>query len=134
MIEVVRAVLASLAQPDDQGRDWYAWGASQLAHAAIGVALAGIGIMAGLPAYTAAALAALGYGLAKEVPDFFRAPGWRTARDCLRDALFVAGGTFVAAALAAGSPVEFGAALAAVITGLSLGVYQRAATGNREAR
>lgn len=125
MIAAWRTVARELARPDDQGRDWYAWGTAQLAHAAIGVALAGAACLAGLAPVTAALVAGGGYAVAKELPDLLRAPGWRTARDCLRDALFVAGGAAVAAALHAGSVPAFAWAVAAVLIGLAVGVYQR---------
>lgn len=131
MSAVWRRVLASLAVPDDQGNDWFSWGAVQLAHAAIGVALAGLCIVAGLAPGLAAIVSALGYGAAKEIPDLMRVPTWRTARDSLRDALFVAGGACVAASLAAGSAVGFGVSLGAVVIGLAIGVYQRAAAEMR---
>ena len=125
MTRVLRAILAELARPDDQGRDWYAWLTAQAGHALLGVAMAGAWIMAGGAALTAWLVVALGYGGAKELPDLRRAPSWRTARDCLRDWLFVAGGAALAATLATGSALYW-LALAAIAAGLSIGTYQRA--------
>jgi hypothetical protein len=126
MIRVIRAILAELARPDDQGRDWYGWLTAQAGHALLGVVAAGAWIMAGGDVLAAWISVGLVYALAKEVPDYLSAPSWRTARDSLRDALFVSGGAGLAATLAAASAL-FWLALAALAVGLALGTYQRAA-------
>ncbi len=127
MWELWRRILADLGRPDDQGRDWYAWGTVQVAHAGIGVALAGLLLAFGAAPWSGALFAALAYGLGKEMRDYRQARGWRTARDCLRDSLFVAGGCTIAAALHTHSAAGLAVALAAVVLGLAVGVYQRAA-------
>lgn len=126
MTPVVRAILRELARPDDQGANWYAWLTAQSGHALLGVAMAGAWIMAGGAALAAWIVVGIVYALAKELPDYAVAPSWRTARDCLRDALFVSGGAGLAATLAAGS-VWFWLALGAIAAGLTIGTYQRAA-------
>ena len=126
MTRVLRAIEAELRRPDDQGASWYGWLTAQCGHALLGVMAAGAWVAAGGAELTGWAAVALGYGGGKEVPDLLRAWGWRTARDCLRDWLFVAGGAGLAVTLAAGSP-WFWLALAAVAGGLAIGTYQRAA-------
>ena len=126
MTPVIRAILAELARPDDQGRDWYGWLTAQSGHALLGVALAGAWMQAGGDPLTAWIVVGLVYAVAKELPDYAVAQSWRAARDCLRDALFVAGGAGLAATLATGSPL-FWLALAAIAAGLAIGTYQRAA-------
>lgn len=126
MTRVVRAIARELARPDDQGRDWYAWLTAQAGHALLGVVMAGAWIIAGGDALTAWVVVGVVYALAKELPDYAVAPGWRMARDCLRDALFVSGGAGLAATLAAGS-AWFWLALGAIAAGLIIGTYQRAA-------
>jgi len=126
MTRVIRAILAELARPDDQGRDWYGWLTVQAGHALLGVALAGAWVQAGGNALAAWIVVGVVYAVAKELPDYAVAPGWRAARDCLRDALFVSGGAGLAATLATGSAL-FWLALAAIAAGLAIGTYQRAA-------
>ena len=126
MTRVVGAILRELARPDDQGASWYGWLTAQSGHALLGVAMAGAWIMAGGDPLTAWIVVGLVYALAKELPDYAISPGWRTARDCLRDALFVSGGAGLAATLAAGSALYW-LALAAIAAGLAIGTYQRAA-------
>ena len=126
MTRVLRAIAAELARPDDQGQDWYGWLTAQSGHALLGVALAGACVQAGGDALTAWVVVGVVYALAKELPDYAISPGWRTARDCLRDALFVSGGAGLAATLATGSAL-FWLALAAIAAGLAIGTYQRAA-------
>ena len=70
MTRVLRAILAELARPDDQGRDWYGWLTAQAGHALLGVVLAGAWIMAGGAALTAWIVVGLVYALAKELPDY----------------------------------------------------------------
>ncbi len=67
-----RLILAELTTPSAQRDSWFAWAAGQMAHAMIGAVLAG-GLLFVLSPGWAFALAALGYALGKEVPDFFRA-------------------------------------------------------------
>ena len=126
MTRVIRAILRELARPDDQGANWYGWMTAQAGHALLGVCFASAWIMAGGAALTAWVVMGIGYAAAKELPDYVVSPGWRTARDCLRDALFVSGGAGLAATLATGSAL-FWLALAAIAAGLAIGTYQRAA-------
>lgn len=120
-----KSVLAELARPDAQRADWLAWASNQLSHAFIGAALAGAAIVTGFGGWPGAALAALFYAAAKEVPDFARAPGWAAARDATQDALFVAGGALLVAAVSIKSLAVFALALAGVAGGLIAGVWQR---------
>ena len=123
-MQKLRAILAELATPGAQRDSWFAWAAGQMAHALIGAVLAG-GLLFVLSPGWAFALAALGYALGKEVPDFFRAPGWATARDCAQDALFVTAGAALAVAIAGAHEQLFLVALIAAAIGLWLGVSAR---------
>jgi len=120
----LRVILDELARPSAQKADWFAWAAAQLAHAMIGVALAGA-LAFLLPAGWAFAVAALGYAAVKELPDYLRAPGWAAARDGVQDALFVAAGAALAVAISGAMPLLFLVAFCAALTGLGLGVAAR---------
>ena len=120
----LRLILDELAQPSAQKADWFAWAAAQLAHAMIGVALAGA-LAFLLPGVWAFAIAALGYAVAKEVPDYRRAPGWAAARDGVQDAAFVAAGAALAVAINGADGLLFGLVLAAGAAGLAAGVWVR---------
>ena len=120
----LRMILDELARPSAQKADWFAWGAAQMAHAMIGAVLAGA-LAFLLPGAWAFAVAAVGYAVAKEVPDFRRAPGWAAARDCAQDAAFVAAGAALAVAISGGDAALFGLVLAAAVAGLAVGVWQR---------
>jgi hypothetical protein len=110
-----RLVLAELNTPSAQRDQWFLWCAGQMAHAMIGAVIAN-GLLFVLAPGWAFATATLGYALAKELPDFCRAPSWATARDCVQDALFVTSGAAVAVAMAEGLALLFiGAVLAAAI-------------------
>jgi hypothetical protein len=120
----LRLILDELARPSAQKADWFAWAAAQLAHAMIGVVLAGV-LAFLLPGVWAFAIAAVGYAVVKELPDYRRAPGWAAARDCLQDAAFVAAGAALAVAIGAVDARLFGLVLAAALTGLGLGIWAR---------
>ena len=120
----LRVILDELARPSAQKADWFAWGAAQMAHAMIGAVLAGA-LAFLLPGVWAFAIAAVGYAVAKEVPDYLRAPGWAAARDCAQDAAFVAAGAALAVAISGGDAALFGLVLAAAVAGLAVGVWQR---------
>jgi len=120
----LRAILAELTTPGAQRDSWFAWAAGQMAHAMIGAVLAG-GLLFVLSPGWAFALAALGYALGKEVPDFFRAPGWATARDCVQDTLFVAAGAALAVAISGAHEQLFLVALIVAGIELWLGVSAR---------
>jgi hypothetical protein len=124
MIGKLRLILNELAQPSAQKADWFAWAAAQTAHAMIGVVLAGA-LAFVMPAGWAFAIAAVGYAVVKELPDYRRAPGWAAARDCLQDAAFVAAGAALAVAIGAVDAWLFGLVLAAALTGLGLGIWAR---------
>lgn len=120
----LRVILDELARPSAQKADWFAWAAAQLAHAMIGVVLAGA-LAFLLPAGWAFTIAALGYAAVKELPDFLRAPGWAAARDATQDALFVAAGAAMAVAIHGADALLFGLVLTASAAGLGVGVLQR---------
>jgi hypothetical protein len=124
MIAKLRLIWAELARPSAQKADWFGWAAAQLAHAMIGVALAGAlaFLLPGLWAFT---IAALGYAAVKELPDFLRAPGWAAARDCVQDTLFVTAGAALVVAIHGADALLFGLVLAASAAGLGVGVLQR---------
>jgi hypothetical protein len=123
-MNTLRLVLAELNTPSAQRDQWFLWCAAQMAHAMIGAVIAG-GLLFVLASGWAFATAALGYALAKELPDFCRAPSWATARDCVQDSLFVTAGAAVAVAIAEGLALLFiGAVLAAAI-GLGWGAALR---------
>jgi hypothetical protein len=124
MIAKLRLILKELAQPSAQKADWFAWGAAQMAHAMIGVVLAGA-LAFLLPGAWAFAIVAVGYALLKELPDYLRAPGWAAARDCVQDAAFVAAGAALAVTIRGGDAALFGLVLLAAVIGLGLGVWAR---------
>ena len=120
----LRLVLAELARPGAMRDDWFAWAAGQTAHVAIGAVLAGA-LLFFVPPGWAFAVAALGYELGKEVPDYRRAPGWAGARDCTQDALFVTAGAALAVALWGAHDRLFAVAVGAAVLGLAIGVFER---------
>jgi hypothetical protein len=120
----VKQILAELARPDAQKASWFAWAAGQMAHALIGVVLAGA-LLFFLPALWAFAVAALGYAVVKEVPDYLRAPSWAGARDSTQDALFVVSGAALAVAIGGGHERLFIVAVCAALFGLGIGIYGR---------
>lgn len=120
----LRLILLELATPSAQRDWWFVWAAGQMAHAMIGAVVAG-GLLFILPPAWAFALAAIGYALAKEVPDFLTARTWPNARDCTQDALFVTAGAALAVAIAGAHDWLFFAALIAAAIGLWLGVVAR---------
>lgn len=123
-MKTLRLILAELNTPSAQRDQWFLWCAGQMAHAMIGAVLAG-GLLFALAPGWAFAAAALGYALAKEMPDFCRAPGWGTARDCVQDALFVALGAALVVAAAEGLALLFIAVLVAGVIGLGWGAALR---------
>jgi hypothetical protein len=124
LIATIRLILAELNTPSAQRDHWFLWCAAQMAHALIGAALAG-GFLFWLSPAEAFATAALGYALVKEVPDFFRAPSWATARDCVQDALFVTAGAALAVAIAGGHAALFAVAVVGCAAGLFWGAAVR---------
>lgn len=124
ILQKLRLVAAELNRPSAQKDDWFAWAAGQISHAMIGLVLAG-GLLFILPPIWAFAVAALGYALAKEVPDFRRAPGWATARDCAQDSLFVTAGAALAVAIAGQHDRLFAVAVGAALLGLTIGALER---------
>lgn len=128
MIEKLRLVLAELSRPGAMRDDWFLWAAGQTAHVAIGAVLAGA-LLFFLTPFWAFAVAALGYALAKELPDYLRAPGWAGARDCAQDALFVTAGAALAVAIGGAHDRLFAVAVGAAVVGLALGILARVARG-----
>jgi hypothetical protein len=129
-VKQLRLILAELATPSAQRDWWFAWAAGQMAHAMIGAVLAG-GLLFFLPPVCSFASAALGYALAKEVPDFLKNRTWANARDCVQDALFVAAGAALSVAIAGAHDRLFFAALIAAVVGLWLGVVARLTLTNK---
>jgi hypothetical protein len=123
-MKTLRLMLAELNTPSAQRDSWFAWAAGQMAYARIGAVIAG-GLLFVLSPGWAFALAALGYALAKEVPDFLQARTWANARDCVQDALFVTAGAALVVAVAGGHERLFIAAALAAGIGLWLGVSTR---------
>ncbi len=119
-----RTILAELNTPSAQRDQWFLWCAAQMAHALIGVVIAG-GLLFFLQPWCAFATAAIGYALAKELPDFLRAPSWATARDCTQDALFVTAGAALAVAIEGGHERLFIVAIIAAAIGLIWGTLIR---------
>jgi hypothetical protein len=117
-------ILAELNTPSAQRDQWFLWCAAQMAHAMIGAVIAG-GLLFVLTPGFAVALAALGYALGKEVPDFLQARTWANARDCVQDALFVTAGAALVVAIAGGHERLFIVAVLAAVIGLWLGVTAR---------
>ena len=129
----IRAILAEINRPSAQRDSWFLWAAVQTAHTAIGVALAGV-LLFFLPPFWAFAVASLGYALLKELPDYFRAPGWAGARDSLQDALFVTAGSAQAVAIKGGDTVLFAVSVIAAAIGLWLGVSARLKGGSDDGK
>jgi len=123
-MKALRLILAELNTPSAQRDSWFTWAAGQMAHAMIGAVIAG-GLLFVLAPGWAFALAALGYALAKELPDFLQARTWANARDCVQDALFVTAGAALVVAIAGGHERLFIAAALAAGVGLWLGVSAR---------
>jgi hypothetical protein len=119
-----RTILAELNTPSAQRDQWFLWCAAQMAHSMIGAVMAGA-LMFFIPAWCAFATAALGYALAKELPDFYRAPSWATARDCVQDTLFVTAGAALAVAIEGGHVTLFIVAIIAAAIGLIWGTLIR---------
>jgi len=119
-----RTILAELNTPSAQRDSWFTWAAGQMAHALIGAIIAG-GLLFFLPPWCAFATATIGYALGKELPDFYRAPSWANARDCVQDALFVTAGAALVVAVAGGHDRLFIVAVLASGVGLWLGVTAR---------
>ena len=123
-MQALRLMLAELNTPSAQRDSWFTWAAGQMAHAMIGAVIAG-GLLFVLAPGWAFALAALGYALGKEVPDFLQARTWANARDCVQDALFVTAGAALVVAVAGGHERLFIVAMLAAVIGLWLGVSAR---------
>jgi hypothetical protein len=123
-MQALRLILAELNTPSAQRDSWFTWAAGQMAHGLIGAVIAG-GLLFVLTPGWAFALAALGYALAKELPDFLQARTWANARDCVQDALFVTAGAALVVAIAGGHERLFIAAALAAGLGLWLGVVAR---------
>jgi hypothetical protein len=121
---VFSLILAELNTPSAQRDQWFLWCAGQMAHALLGAVFAG-GLLFVLSPGLAFATAALGYALGKEVPDFFRAPSWATARDCVQDSLFVTAGAAFVVAIAGGHERLFLVAVLAAFIGLAWGAIIR---------
>ena len=126
MIAKLRLILAELNTPSAQRDQWFLWCAAQMSHALVGAVLAG-GLLFALPSLWAFGVAAIGYALAKELPDFFRSPSWANARDCVQDALFVSAGAALAVAIAGAIKWLFIVAVVAAAVGLWWGASDRLA-------
>jgi hypothetical protein len=123
-MKTLRLILAALNTPSAQRDQWFLWCDAQMAHALIGAVIAG-GLLFVLSPGWAFALAALGYALGKELPDFLKARTWANARDCVQDTPFVTAGAALAVAIAGGHERLFIAAALAAGIGLWLGVSAR---------
>jgi hypothetical protein len=119
-----RTILAELNTPSAQRDQWFLWCAAQMAHALIGVIMAGA-LMFFIPAWCAFGTTALGYALAKEIPDFLRERSWANARDCVQDTLFVTAGAALAVAIEGGHVTLFIVAIIAAAIGLAWGTLIR---------
>jgi hypothetical protein len=120
----LRVIIAELNTPSAQRDQWFLWSAAQMAHALIGAVIAG-GLLFVLQPWCAFATAAIGYALGKELPDYFRAPSWATARDSIQDALFVTAGAALVVAIAGGHERLFMVAVIAAALGLAWGAFIR---------
>lgn len=101
-MSILSQILDELKKPDDMGRDWYGWASNQLAHAAIGVAIAGlVGVSGG--EHFLALLSALSFAAAKE---FFDNRAGARLKDSLHDILFqLLGAGFSVAILTHNAPL-----------------------------
>jgi ABC-type phosphate transport system permease subunit len=123
-MKTLRLILAELNTPSAQRDQWFLWCAAQMAHALIGVVIAGA-LMFFIPAWRAFGMTALGYALAKELPDFLRDRSWANARDCVQDTLFVTSGAALAVAIEGGHVTLFLAVVFAAAIGLAWGAAVR---------
>ena len=123
-MKALRLILAELNTPSAQRDSWFTWAAGQMAHGLIGAVIAG-GLLFFLPPWCAFATATIGYALGKELPDFYRAPSWANARDCVQDALFVTAGAALVVAVAGGHERLFMVAVIAAALGLAWGAFIR---------
>jgi hypothetical protein len=123
-MKTIRLILAELSTPSAQRDQWFLWCAAQMAHALIGAVIAG-GLLFVMSTVWAFATATLGYALAKELPDFCRAPSWATARDCVQDTLFVTAGAALVVAIAGGHERLFLVAVLPAAIGLAWGAIIR---------
>jgi hypothetical protein len=124
-----RLILAELNTPSAQRDQWFLWCAAQMAHALIGAVIAG-GLLFALPSLWAFSATAIGYALAKELPDFLGERSWVNARDCVQDTLFVAAGAALAVAIADTKEWLFIVAVVAAVVGLWWGAVDRLARNN----
>jgi hypothetical protein len=126
LYRMARRVVAELAKPDAQRRDWFGWASVQMAHMLIGVVpTAALVVAFGWPALIVAACVAAAYAAGKELPDLARVRTWAGLRDSIHDAGFVAaGGVFIGAALE-GRAIMAWAVLVAAAAGLAAGVAAR---------
>jgi hypothetical protein len=123
-MKTLRLILAEINTPSAQRDQWFLWCAAQMAHSMIGAVIAGA-LMFFIPAWWAFGVAALGYALGKELPDFLQNRTWANARDCVQDTLFVTAGAALVVAIAGGHERLFIAAALAAGIGLWLGVSAR---------
>ena len=123
-MKTLRLMLAELNTPSAQRDQWFLWCAVQMAHALIGVAIAG-GLLFVLPPWCAFGTPALGYALLKEIPDFLRERSWANARDCVQDTLFVTAGAALAVAIEGGHMTLLLAAVFVAAIGLAWGTLIR---------
>lgn len=126
MTSTLRLIVNSLADPDDQGDDWYAWATNQCGHFTIGAVLFGMAWFVG-GSLVLAIMLSIVPGLIKEAADLKRSPRrWRDLRDCLRDVLFWSAGCFAVTAVAIGSSGLFVTTVASASGLLLAGVLSRA--------
>jgi hypothetical protein len=121
-----RLILAELNTPSAQRDQWFLWCAAQMAHSMIGAVMAGA-LMFFIPTWWAFGVAALGYALLKELPDFFQQRSWANARDCVQDTLFVTSGAALAVAIEGGHVSLFIVAVLSASAGLVWGTLDRLA-------
>ena len=129
MIAKLRLILTELNTPSAQRDHWFLWCAAQMAHSMIGAVMTGA-LMFFIPAWCAFGTTALGYALAKELPDFLQNRTWANARDCVQDTLFVTSGAALAVAIEGGHVTLFIVAVFCASAGLLWGALDRLAHQN----
>lgn len=132
MVNVWALVASSLASPDDQGTDWYAWASNQLSHAFLGAFFSGLVLVFGGAWYYALLLLAI-LGVAKKQSDWSREEIiWPLVRDTIQDLLFFMIGGIFSLSILYGNILLFVCATISASSLLVSGIVARIVKSKRE--